>query len=287
MIAAAVTLTTVHTGTGNTGHIRSKTGLQAAVHHHGVANSRLIRLADYVSNSATPSGDATLVARTTLTGGQTVTVYDLYADDGKYFFSQTASGMAGQVSAGNNRAGGLFAREVAAAKEAANGNVQQGAQDMADAPDPSRVVSRTQPTNMAMLEKKLALIDKHTPSAAEVKADASATDFNNYAWENSQDALIAGAGDPQVRAGVLHILATLPGVTVTQGTSDGQPTLVLTAGSPEMGYGYSEQLTINADTGVPVQFVGGVPGKAPATTVDYKVSRVDYPALAASDGSGE
>ncbi|MGH2927454.1 MAG: hypothetical protein ACRDL8_04570, partial [Solirubrobacteraceae bacterium] len=111
--------------------------------------------------------------------------------------------------------------------------------------------------------------------------------FNNYAWENSQDALIAGAGDPQVRAGVLQILSTLPGVTVTQGTSDGQPTLVLTAGSPEMGYGYSEQLTINADTGVPVQFVGGVPGKAPATTVDYKVSRVGYPALAASDGSGD
>lgn len=41
-----------------------------------------------------------------------------------------------------------------------------------------------------------------------------------------------------------------------------------------MGYGYTEQLTINADTGVPIQFVGGASGSAPGMTVDYRVSRV-------------
>jgi hypothetical protein len=120
--------------TQSTVHHRGAVHSRAAVHRHGAVHggaahrrgavrSPLVRLADDVSTSATPAGDATLVARTTTTGGQTVTVYDLYADDGKYFFSPMASGLAGQVSAGHNLAGGLFAREVAAAKQAATGDV--------------------------------------------------------------------------------------------------------------------------------------------------------------------
>lgn len=247
-------------------------GLQAAVTvTHHATGSPLRRLADYVSTSAAPSGDATLVQRTTHTGGQNVTVYDLYADNGKYYFSQDESGLPAQVSSGHNLAGGLFAREVAAAELAATGNVQQGAQQMADAPDPSHAVSPTGPSSIEQTAKELAAKGQSTKGAA---ADAQATDYDNYVWENSQDAIIAGAGDPQVRGGVLKILATLPGVTVTQGTSGGQPTLVLAAGAPELGYGYTEQLTINADSGVPVQFVGGPPSGTPATTVDYKVARV-------------
>jgi hypothetical protein len=72
---------------------------------------------------------------------------------------------------------------------------------------------------------------------------------------------------------VLRILATLPDVTVTSGTSGNQQTLVLTAGSAELGYGYTEQLTIDADSGVPLRFIGGSTG-APSGTVDYQVSRV-------------
>ena len=98
--------------------------------------------------------------------------------------------------------------------------------------------------------------------------------FDNWAWENSLDALIAGSGQPQVRAGVLRILATLPGVTVTSGTTGGQPTLVLTSGAAETGAGYTEQLTINASTGVPVSFVGGSSVAQPAATVTYQVTRV-------------
>jgi len=118
--------------------------------------SPLLRPADYVSESATPPGDAALVARTTTSGGKSVTVYDLYADNGQYFFSQTESGLAGQVSAQNNLGGGLFAREVAAAKLAATGNVQTAAQDMADAADPSNVISPTQTANKAAIAAKQA-----------------------------------------------------------------------------------------------------------------------------------
>lgn len=97
--------------------------------------------------------------------------------------------------------------------------------------------------------------------------------FDNWLWGNSQDALIAGAGNPQVRSGVLHLLATMSDVTVAQTTTDGQPTLTLTAGYPAMPRGYHEQLIINADTGIPVKFLGGDPAK-PAVTVTYDVTRV-------------
>ena len=106
-----------------------------------------------------------------------------------------------------------------------------------------------------------------------VRSPHEASLYANWVWGNAQDALIAGSGDPQVRAGVLRILATLPDVTVTNGTSGGDPTLVLTAGETELGIGYTEQLTINADTGVPIKFAGGPTG-GQATSVRYKVSRV-------------
>jgi hypothetical protein len=237
------------------------------------AASPLIRLAGYVSRSATPSGNAALLARTTTTsGGKTVTVYDLYADNGKYYFSRTESGLAGQVSAHHNLAGGLFAREVAAAKLAATGNVKTAAQDMADAPDPSHVISpRQTPADRASIRAK---------EAATGQKQAGNL-FDNWVWEDSEDAIIAGSGEPQVRAGVLRILATLPDVTVTSGTSGGQPTLVLAAGTPELGYGYTEQLTINATTGVPMSFAGGPPGQTPSATVTYQVSRVTISDIAA------
>jgi hypothetical protein len=259
-------------------HHRGTTGHGGAVHHHGVAHSPLVRLADYVSTSPAPTGDATLVARTTTTGGQTVTVYDLYADDGRYYFSPLESGLAAQVSAGHNLAGGLFAREVSAAKQAATGDVQAAAQKMADAPDPSQVISPHEKTDSAAIKQKEAAI-------GEPAADVSR--YDNWVWEDSQDAIIAGSGEPDVRAGVLRILATLPGVTVTNGTSGGEPTLVLTAGTPEVGAGYQEQLTIDANTGVPIQFVGGPPNGTPATSVNYKVSRVTMADLSSGTATSD
>jgi hypothetical protein len=241
----------------------------SAPSNHGA--SPLVRLADYVSASVAPAGDAALVARTTTSDGKSVTVYDLYADNGQYFFSQTESGLAEQVSSNDNLGGGLFAREVVAAKLAATGNVQTAAQDMADAADPSHVISPTQTANSAAIAAKEA-------ATGQVQAG---TLFDNWVWEDSQDALIAGSGESQVRAGVLRILATLPDVTVTNGTSGGQPTLVLTAGTSELGYGYTEQLTINATTGIPVSFAGGVPGQTAQASVTYQVSRVTISDIAA------
>ena len=169
--------------------------LHASAHRKSV-RPPLVRFAGYVSASPAPAGNATVVERTaTSADGQATTVYDLYADDGQYFFSPTPGGLAGEVSAHHNLAGGQFAREVAAAKLAATGDVQTAAQDMADAPDPSHVVDRNEKVNQAAIKAK---------EAATGQPQSCGTLFDNWAWEESQDALIAGSGQPDVRAGVLR-----------------------------------------------------------------------------------
>ena len=130
------------------------------------------------------------------------------------FFSRTKAGLPAQVKKDNSQGGGLFGREVAAANYAVNGNLDTALLKMAW-PDATPVP--------AWLTAQLKDIS------------AGGTQIDNYVWENCEDALIAGSGNPQVRAGVLRLVSALPGITVTHGTSDGQPTLTLTAGAAELG----------------------------------------------------
>lgn len=255
--------------------------LQAVTAHHR-SRSPLIRLADDLSTS-TATGDATLVQRTTHTGGQDITVYDLYGDNGTCYFSPSENGLPAQVADNDTEGGGLFAREVAAARAAATGDVAQAAIAMANAPDPNQQPQLTPTSDGDSLSPQAEAEAIQAKEKATGRQFMPGSRFDNYAWGDAQDAMIAGAGDPQVRAGVLKILATLPDVTVSQGSSDGVPTLVLTAGSQEFGMNYSEQLTVNAETGMPIGFVGGTPGAAPDTTVDYQVRRVTLSDIAAGN----
>ena len=219
------------------------------------------------------AGDATLVERETGAPGRaSINVWDLYTDDGRYFFSQTKAGLPAQVKENNNRGAGQFGREVAAATYAAAGDLDTAALKMAWAPDPTPVPAWL---------------------SAQVKdMSAGGLQIDNYVWENCEDALVAGSGNPQVRAGVLRLVSALPGITVTHGTADGQPTLTLTAGAAELGYAgvskptkanpkgtptgpaYQEAIIINADTGIPLAFAGGPAGKV-AISVTYAVTRVN------------
>jgi hypothetical protein len=74
------------------------------------------------------------------------------------------------------------------------------------------------------------------PQATTAPTFSSALIEDGAVWENCEDALVAGSGNPQVRAGVLRLVSALPGITVTHGTVDGQPTLTLTAGAAELGH---------------------------------------------------
>jgi hypothetical protein len=223
----------------------------------------LVTLAAYLAAEPAPKGDATLVERET--GEARITVWDLYADDGRYFFSPTKAGLPAQVKKDNNQGGGWSAREIAAAIYAVKGNLKTAALKMA------------------------------WPSTAPVPTFASALILDGAVWENCEDALIAGSGNPQVRAGVLRLVSWLPRIKVTHGTVDGQPTLTLTAGPAELGYDTTgkaakfdpdagpaneEAITINAKTGIPLQIATGTVGHV-TVGVRYVVTRVNLAAIAA------
>ena len=148
-------------------------------------------------------------------GQASINVWDLYTDNGRYFFSHTEAGLPAQVKENNNQGDGVFAREIAAATYAATGNLDTAALKMAGAPNSTPV-----PAWLSAQVKNIS---------------AGGLQIDNYVWEGCEDALVAGSGNPQVRAGVLRLVSVLPGITVTQGTADGQPTLTLAAGGGEFG----------------------------------------------------
>jgi hypothetical protein len=239
------------------------------------AQAPLATLATELAADPPPTGDATLVERETGGPGQaSINVWDLYADDGRYFFSPTEAGLPAQVKGNNNQGDGIFGREIAAATYAVTGDLGTAALKMAWAPDTTPV-----PASLSAQVKNIS---------------AGGMQIDNLVWVNCEDALIAGSGNPQVRAGVLRLVSALPDITVDDGTLDGQPTLTFTAGTAEFGdarvykpnpkavpgAAYQEAITINADTGVPLGFASGPPGQAATTTVTYVVTRVNLADIA-------
>jgi hypothetical protein len=232
------------------------TGSAPAAHPRTSASAgthvMLTQLASYILAAGPPSGDATLVIRKqSYPVGPTISVAVLYTDSGEYFFAHSVSGLPDQIARHHNQGDGLFAREIAAAVSADHGDLAVAREKMAEAPLPG-----------------------HAPASSDLA--------DNYIWSNSLDALIAGSGKPLVRAGVLRILSTLPEVTVTSTTTDGQPTLTLRASAPAApADDYQETLVIEAKSGVPVTFTGAVIGKAPGVTIAYQVTRVTLSHIAA------
>jgi hypothetical protein len=217
----------------------------------------LARLASAVLASPPPAGNATLVIRSEVAnGGAQILGADLYTDSGKYYYAGTESGLPAQVAAGNDQGDGLFAREIAAATDAATGNLTSAAEEMETAPSPSVAA----------------------PPPGSMLAD-------NWLWENSLDALVAGSGNPTVRAGVMRLISLIPEVKVTDTTANGEPAVQITGTFPNtskcatcgqpVGGGVQEQLTIDATTGIPVSFSGGAVGQPPSgQPLTYQVSRV-------------
>jgi len=247
-----------------TGARPGTTQLRSSAPASAASPGTLMQLASYILAGGKPSGDATLVIRNQSYPSQpAISGADLYADNGEYFFAHSASGLPEQVKSDHNLGDGLFAREVAAAVYADHGDLATARERMAEAADPGHA-----PAPPWTVKKGPA-------------AGSTVSPEDNYIWTNSQDALIAGSGNPQVRAGVLRILSTLPEVTVTSTTTGGQPTLTLRAGAPAMPGDYQETLVIGAKSGIPVTFTGGVPGHTPDVTVTYQVTRVTLAGIAA------
>jgi hypothetical protein len=254
----------------------AKTGASTSATGSTDAQRPLVTLAAVLAGEPAPTGNATLVERETGNPGKaSINVWDLYADDGRYFFSQTEAGLPAQVKEDNNQGEGMFGREVAAATYAATGDLDAAALKMAWA-------SNTTPVPAWL--------------SAQVKnMSEGGLQIDNYVWEGCEDALVVGSGNPRVRAGVLRLVSALPGIAVGHGTVDGQSALTLTAGAAEMGYtgtglgtpssasgpAYQEAITINADTGIPLGVAGGPAGGSATVTETYVVTRVNLADIAA------
>jgi hypothetical protein len=285
LAAAAAAVAMVAVSFGSVGPATPVAG--AAVLNH---------LATHIKANATAPlpGDATLVLHTqSYPEGTSSSEADLYADNGEYFSTPTESGLPGAIADNSDIGNGFTGREIKAALDAVDGNLATAVQEMATAPYANGVKPANTVVAVSALKQKIdaqtnltpaqkaALLQKIIGEANSPSGQQASTD--NYVWMDSMDALIEGAGNPDVRIGVLRILSTLSEVAVTNTTTNGQPTITLTASAPALPSNYQEAITINASTGVPVSFVGGTPGQTPSVTVTYQVSRVTLANIAAGN----
>jgi hypothetical protein len=251
------------------------------------ANSRLVSLAAFVMASSGPlPGDASLIIRHQPTpAGPVEITYNLYSDSGAYY-AVDAQGEGAQDAAQAKRAltaavnhhenlsyGG--AREVAAARYAATSDLATARERMDNAlPNNDYYLPLAQRKAIwAKGAKARAEIAREKGIKTPFKMPAGKTlqeDINSTIWDNSFDSLSQGAGSPQVRAGVLRLLSTVPEVTVVKSRTSGQPTLTLTAAFFNDG---TQVLTINAKTGMPISFGSRLKGTKPVLDT-FHVSRV-------------
>jgi hypothetical protein len=249
-------------------------------------NSKLVALAAFVkASSGNLPGNASLVIQTqTLNNVPPEVTYNLYTDRGAYYGANNKKNLIAAVIHHENLAGSwLDARQVVeAARYAATGDLTTARQRMLNAtPEQFERLLRDSPAARKKLwEKDMAKVRaifraKHAKVPGVPSVKTLQNDINYQIWYNSNNALTLGAGNPQVREGVLRLLSTISEVTVANSTTGGQPTLTLTAGPALIGGGNPAQVvTINARTGMPISSVFGTPGQKLYSSDTFKVSRV-------------
>jgi hypothetical protein len=250
---------------------------------HAVApRSQLATLAAVVrASSAQQPADAWwLIIRTQTIGTRVPYVtYNLYTDSGAIYVADSPSELRWAIAHHQNLADGTQARQVAAARSAATGNLAAARLRMINVSRNYLGLGLSPAAQKRVREQGLAAERQiyrekgirrqpalPTPKTIQEQAD-------NLLWTNSVSALEEGGGSPQVRAGVLRLISTISGVAVADSVTGGQPTLTLTAG-PEVFGGQGRQvLTISARTGMPVSSsVGDLGPGTPPSLETYKVS---------------
>ncbi len=291
--AAAAAVALVVTSTSAPSHNAAATGKPPATAAPAGANPILAQLAANITANISPvPGNASLIIQNVTIGGkQAPVIYNLYTDSGVYYAGATKQGLAAAVahhdSDGFND--GVDARQVAAARYAATGDLTTARVRMA-------LASGGNPLGLGLSPAaRQKLWDKERAQAAQILKEKGAkikipanpptgkalqSEVDNYDWMNSTGALAEGGGSPQVRAGVLRLLSTISGVTVAKSTTDGQPTLTLTAGPEVFGGAGKNVVVINAKTGMPISsWSGDLPPAlngtpTPSSMTTYQVSRV-------------
>jgi hypothetical protein len=240
----------------------------------------LMTLAGSITTVTPSAGDAWLVKATQVHGTKTMqVVYTLYTDGHAIYTGNSVKDIKRAIARHQDQmTEGGYAPLLKAAVAAADSSPADGRTGMLKAAkDP--LVGLDPAAQKTVWDKQQAaaqvIIKQKGGNAQPIPYSPQAVQrhFDNALWTYSTQALSAGDGNTQVRAGVLRLLSTISAVSVKNSTTDGKATLTITAG-PEVFNGQaSEVLTIDATTGMLVKDVSTVPGLPQASTT-YESSRV-------------
>ncbi|MGD0555958.1 MAG: hypothetical protein ABSA93_13350 [Streptosporangiaceae bacterium] len=241
--------------------------------------SKLVSLAASISASdGSQPGNASLeIVKQTIGDKLMQVYYGLYTDSGELYAGSDKQTLMTAIAQHANLSDGADSLEVAAARYAATGDLATARVRMVDATPNDFFLSlaaRKKIWAEGAAARQALMREKGMKTPLTMPTGQALQDqINNSLWTNGTDALNWAGGDPEVRAGVLRLLSTIPEVTVANSTTDGQPTLTITAGPAVFGGEGDEVLTVNATTGLPVSTVSTTPGVATAVET-YQVSRV-------------
>jgi hypothetical protein len=275
-VGAAAAVTFVAVGSGGDGHGPLGVGVEPAV------AAPLVKLSAEVGQMPALPGDATLIERHhTFADGKTMDGADLYLDNGDYYYAETRQGLPRAIRAHERLDSGFATRSVAVAVAVADGSLDLATARvrMANAPlDPNAKPADPAAVPSDVAAKVAAEIKRKNAAAASLKPMDPERHIDGMAWSSSFDAIMAGGSRPDVRAGVLALLATIPNVVVSETALEGRPALLLR--SKVFDDNYEEQLWIDAKSGIPLRFVGTYPNQTPGVVMTYKVARVTVAKLA-------
>ena len=284
-VAAAAALALVATSTPQPGTSTPPTGSAQPTQ---AATSPLMTLAASIktNNVGSVPGNATLVIADKDLGSKLVeVVYSLYTDSGALYLGDDKKTLMTEVVKNENQAESNNTRDVAAARYAASADLASARKRMVDVTPNDYYLSyaarkKIWDKNLPALLKLLR--EKGSKAVPKMPTGQALQDLiNNALWNGCQDALQWSANDPQARAGVMRLLSTIPDLTVVHSTTDGQPTLTITAGAARF-QGIKQVLTVNAKTGEQVSSVESGDGLATAVETD-QVSRVTLAAVKAGE----
>ena len=279
VLAAGGLFAAVHGTGGTTAGTTAGTGAGPTASRAPAVNSRLMSLAALITaHEGSLPGNASLVIEKQVIGGKPMQAgYGLYADSGDMYSGNDKQTLLAAVARHANLADVTNAREIAAARYAAAGDLATARVRMVNALPNDFFLSfaaRKKIWEEGAAARRALMREKGIKTPLKMPTGQALQDeINNSLWTASTIALSWGAGDPEIRAGVLRLVSTIPEVTVADSTTGGHPTLTITAGPAVFGGDGEQVLTINARTGVPISSV--VTGRGmPASVETFRVSRV-------------
>ncbi|MEU8157148.1 hypothetical protein AB0B94_26105 [Micromonospora sp. NPDC048986] len=284
-VAAAAAVVAVVLNSSATGGVEASKDSPAATSGSTTVDASaerapLMTLAGSITTVTPSTGDAWLVKATQVHGTKTMqVVYTLYTDGHAIYTGNSVKDIKRAIARHQDQmTDGGYAPLLKAALAASDSSPADGRTQMLKAAnDP--LVGLDPAAQKAVWDKQQAaaqVIIKQKGGNAEPKPyspQAVQRHFDNALWTYSTQALSAGDGNTQVRAGVLRLLSTISAVSVKDSTTHGKATLTITAGPEVFGGEASEVLTIDATTGMLVKDVSTVPGLSQASTT-YESSRV-------------